>query len=63
MLFEEVKALKTDAASFRDQRRENIQHNMQDTILEVLGQNSPEYRAHQDHRICIVALLFCNLCP
>jgi uncharacterized protein (TIGR02391 family) len=50
---EEVKALKTEGVFYRDQLRMNAEHNIRDTILEVFGANSPEYKAHQYHNISI----------
>lgn len=48
---EEAKALAADKVRFNDQRIRNVEHAIRDTILEVFGGNSPEYRAHQYHDI------------
>ena len=48
---EEVRALETDRVQYDDQRGTNITQNVRITILEVFGPNSPEYNAHEYHKI------------
>jgi len=44
---QEVKDLKQNAARHDDQLVENVENRISDTILEIFGTNSPEYRRHQ----------------
>jgi uncharacterized protein (TIGR02391 family) len=46
---EQVKALEN--VSFRDQLVRNAEHDIQNSVLEIFGPNSPEYRAHQYHDV------------
>lgn len=48
---DEVNALDPRRVAHDDQRVDNVAANIRDTILEVFGPNSPEYRRHQHHRI------------
>lgn len=48
---EEVRALDPKVVRYDDQRIDNVAANISDTILEIFGPNSPEYRRHQHHQI------------
>jgi len=48
---EEVNALDPQRVRYDDQARLNAEQVIRNTILEIFGPNSPEYRAHQYHRI------------
>ncbi|BBH20442.1 hypothetical protein Back11_17870 [Paenibacillus baekrokdamisoli] len=47
---EEVKGLKQDVV-YTDQRVKNAEMNIQETIREIFGSNSPEFNKHQYHDI------------
>ncbi len=47
----EVKALETDHVRHDNQRVRTVAEDITTTILEVFGENSPQYRAHGDHLI------------
>lgn len=48
---EEVRGLDPRQVSYEDQRVRIVEQNISNTILEVFGPHSPEYRDHQHHRI------------
>ena len=48
---EEVQALDPGQVRRDDQRVRNVEQNIDTTILEVFGPNSPEYRRHHHHQI------------
>src|SRR5262245_45139463 len=47
----EVKALATDQVSYQDERRRTAEQNIHNTILEIFGQDSPQFRQHRYHEI------------
>jgi uncharacterized protein (TIGR02391 family) len=48
---EEVNALDPKQICFDDQRVRNAEHAIRTTVLEIFGENSPEYREHGHHAI------------
>jgi len=48
---EEVQALNPGRVQYEGQEVRNVEQNISNTILEVFGPNSPEYRAHEHHQI------------
>lgn len=48
---ESVAKLIDDRVSFDDTKVDNVEANIRETIKEVFGQNSPEFRDHQHHKI------------
>jgi uncharacterized protein (TIGR02391 family) len=47
----DVKRLRDDRVSHDDRRKENVEQEIDRTIMEVFGVNSPEYRSNQHHLI------------
>lgn len=48
---EEVEALGTNKVMYMNQSVRNAESNISNSILEIFGQNSPEYQEHQGHDI------------
>jgi len=48
---EEVRALNSQQIRFDDQKINNVESNIRESIREVFGQNSPEFHEHQYHNI------------
>jgi len=48
---EDVRRLQVDGVRHDDQRKTNVEQDIDRTIMEVFGQNSPEYRANIHHSI------------
>lgn len=48
---EEIEKLKTDQARHDDGRKESAQGRVRDTICEIFGQNSPQFRRHEHFEI------------
>jgi hypothetical protein len=48
---DEVRALETDQVHYNDQHRYTAEQNIRTTILEVFGENSPQFRADGHPRI------------
>ncbi len=48
---DEVKVLETNHIRHDDLSVRTVEQNIRTTILEVFGQNSPQYRTHGQHRI------------
>ncbi len=48
---EEVKRLEQEHVKYNDQIVKNVQRDIRVTIMEVFGEESPEFETHQSHRI------------
>jgi len=48
---EEVQSLNPQQIQFNDQRINNVESNIKETIRDIFGQNSPEFHDHQYHDI------------
>ena len=48
---EDVQALDPQKVRYDDQSRYSVEEAISNSVLEVFGPNSPEYRAHQHHQI------------
>ncbi len=48
---EDVKRLLVDRVSHDDQRKQNVEQEIDRTIMEIFGINSPEYRSNRHHSI------------